>query len=52
MVRWHYNYWFTLPVIAALISMILLFILSNIFNLTVSFKNYIEGRGSLDQLQI
>jgi PiT family inorganic phosphate transporter len=29
--------WFTLPVIAALISMILLFILSNIFNLTVSF---------------
>ena len=29
--------WFTLPVIAALISMMLLFILSNIFNLTVSF---------------
>ena len=29
--------WFTLPIIAALISMILLFILSNIFNLTVSF---------------
>ena len=29
--------WFTLPVISALISIILLFILSNIFNLTVSF---------------
>jgi len=29
--------WFTLPIIAALISMILLFILQNIFNLSVSF---------------
>ena len=29
--------WFTLPVIAALISFIILFILQNIFNLTVSF---------------
>jgi PiT family inorganic phosphate transporter len=28
--------WFTLPIIAALISMILLFILQNIFNLSVS----------------
>ena len=29
--------WFTLPIIAAIISIILLFILQNIFNLTVSF---------------
>jgi PiT family inorganic phosphate transporter len=29
--------WFALPIIAALISMILLFILQNIFNLSVSF---------------
>ena len=29
--------WFTLPIIAAIISMFLLFILQNIFNLTVSF---------------
>ena len=29
--------WFTLPVIAALISFLILFILQNIFNLTVSF---------------
>ena len=29
--------WFTLPIIAAIISMFLLFILQNIFNLTISF---------------
>ena len=29
--------WMTLPIIAALISLIVLFILENIFNLTVSF---------------
>ena len=29
--------WITLPIIAAIISLIVLFILENIFNLTVSF---------------